>query len=132
MEIGTRIKRLRESKGLSQSALGELIGANKQAISKYENHVIKEIPLKNIEGIAKALGVSPVYLVGWEDKAETREIEALERKTIIEVDKAILNMARRISRNEIRGDFSELTLALGEILKARAEYSLAVGEKEWK
>lgn len=65
MTTGERIKKLREHRGLTQSALGEAIGESKQTIYKYESSIITNIPLSNIEALADALSVSPAYLVGW-------------------------------------------------------------------
>ena len=67
MTIGTRIKSLRESKGITQTELAELIGTTKQNIYKYENGIITNIPSDKIELIAQRLSVSPAYLMGWEE-----------------------------------------------------------------
>ena len=37
MTIGTNIKRLRQNKGVTQEALGEVLGVSSQAVSKWEN-----------------------------------------------------------------------------------------------
>lgn len=89
MTIGTRIKSLRESKGITQTELAELIGTTKQNIYKYENGIITNIPSDKIELIAQRLSVSPAYLMGWEDeqppepqKPTERELSKNEREMI--------------------------------------------------
>lgn len=68
MQIGSRIRELRINKGMTQEELAYAVNTSKQNIHKYENGIITNIPLDKIEGIAQKLGVSPAYLMGWEDK----------------------------------------------------------------
>ena len=59
---GPTIKRLRESKGITQSDLAENIGVSSQAISKWETS--KGLPdITLIEPLAKALGISVMELM---------------------------------------------------------------------
>lgn len=67
MTVGDRIKKSREENKMTQVELAKFINSTKQTIYKYENNIITNIPSDKIEGIAKALGVSPSYLMGWED-----------------------------------------------------------------
>lgn len=67
MTIGNRIRKQRESFGLSQTELAEKVKISKQTLYKYENNIITNIPSDKIEEIAKYLCVSPAYLMGWED-----------------------------------------------------------------
>lgn len=67
MEIGRRIKQLRESADITQEQLASHIKSTKQTIFKYENGIITNIPLDKLVTIAQVLGVSPAYLMGWEN-----------------------------------------------------------------
>ena len=67
MTIGDRIKKQRELLGISQVELAEKIKVSKQTLYKYENDIVTNIPSDKIEDIAKFCGVSPSYLMGWED-----------------------------------------------------------------
>lgn len=80
MTIGEKIKLIREKKGASQIELAEAIGTTKQTIYKYENNIISNIPSDKIELIAKYLGVTPAYLMGWEDEKEENTTESLFEK----------------------------------------------------
>ena len=66
--IGKRIKQLRELNHLTQEELGKKINTTKQTIFKYENEIITNIPTSKIQAIADLFGVTPSYLMGWEDK----------------------------------------------------------------
>lgn len=65
MSIGQRIKECRELLKMTQESLANKIGTTKQTIYKYENDIITNIPSDKIELIAKALAISPAYLMGW-------------------------------------------------------------------
>jgi len=66
MTIADRIKQEREKLNLSQEELAKACGyADKTSISKVENSG-DNITLKKIQKIAKALGVTHRYLMGWE------------------------------------------------------------------
>lgn len=74
--LGERIKESRLLKGMTQEELGAYLGVGKSTINKYEMGKIK-VPSDNIEIIAKALGVSPSYLMGWDEEEETETDDEL-------------------------------------------------------
>ena len=65
---GERIKYARMAARMSQTILAEKVGVSKQSLSKYEHDVIGVIPPNTIHAIAKALDVSPAFLMGWIDE----------------------------------------------------------------
>lgn len=67
MTIGERIKYFREVSGMTQQELADRIGVKFPAISKYENGTVDNLPLERVELIAKALGVTPGQITGWEE-----------------------------------------------------------------
>lgn len=70
MTVGERIKELRLKLGLSQVDFADKINVSKQTLYKYENNIITNIPSDKIEAAAALGGVSPAYLMGW-DNLET-------------------------------------------------------------
>lgn len=68
--IGERIKLAREKIGMSQVDMANKIGVSKQNLYKYEHGLVTNIPSDKIELIGKLTGVSPAYLMGW-DNTET-------------------------------------------------------------
>ena len=64
------IKREREKAGISQTDFAKMIKVTKQTLYKYEQGIITNIPSNKIEEIANVLGVSPSYIMGWEDTTE--------------------------------------------------------------
>lgn len=68
-EMGSRIRDLRLDAGLTQEQLGEMVGLQKSAIAKYENGKTENMKRSVIQKMAEVLGVSPSYLMGFEDDA---------------------------------------------------------------
>lgn len=66
MTIGERVRVLRTDHGLTQDELASKIGTTKQTIYKYENNIITNIPSDKIEQMASIFGVTPSYIMGWE------------------------------------------------------------------
>ena len=53
--------------------LGKLIGTQRQAIMKYEKGIVENIPRKTIEKLARIFGVTPAYLMCFEEYNEIKE-----------------------------------------------------------
>lgn len=66
--VGDRIRATRKREGISQTELAQKMGVIKQTLYKYETGIVTNIPSEKIEAAAKALGVTPGYLMGWEDQ----------------------------------------------------------------
>ncbi len=64
--VGERIL-LSRRRVMNQEDLGKLVGLSQGRISEYERGDAKSIDLDTLTLIARALGVSPQYLVGWTD-----------------------------------------------------------------
>lgn len=76
MTIYEKIKMLREIRGLSQQYVAERTGyGHRSSIGKIESGQV-DIPLSKVEEFAKVLGVSPLYLLGFEDEDEDVNSEA--------------------------------------------------------
>lgn len=69
-ELINRIKTRRQELGLSYQDLSDLTGISKSTLQRYETGFIKKVPITQIEIIAKALNISPGYLMGWDEEAE--------------------------------------------------------------
>lgn len=75
MGINENIKRLRHEKDLTLEELGRAVGVSKQTIQKYERGQITTIPYDKIVLLAKALGVTPADLMGWENSTDEYYLE---------------------------------------------------------
>jgi repressor LexA len=67
MTVGERIKDRRLELGLSADELAKRLGKNRATIYRYESNEIENLSITILEPLAKVLGVSPAYLMGWEE-----------------------------------------------------------------
>lgn len=70
MTTGERIKQTRLDKNMTQTELAARVGITKQAIYKYENGIVTNIPFERIEQIATALNVSVAQIIGTETRSK--------------------------------------------------------------
>ena len=78
MTVGEKIKKVRELKNIAQVDLANQVGISKQTLYKYENGIITNIPSNKIESIAKALEITPAYLMGWDDTQITIDYSSID------------------------------------------------------
>lgn len=83
MNIGDRIRKIRQEQRRTLQWLASKTGTTRQTIQRYETGDISNIPSDKIEKIALALNVTPSYLMGWEEisidnlNKEARNIESI-------------------------------------------------------
>lgn len=87
MQIGERIKQLRNKANLTQEELANLLGLKKVSIQKYENGGITNIKSETLEKLGEIFEVSPAYIMGWDkfDNIDTTQIK--EDVQILEIIK---------------------------------------------
>lgn len=76
MNIGNRLKELREARGLTLEQVGAYVGVNKATVQRYE---IGNIDIKRNVAIklAECLGTSPAYIMGWTDDSSAATSPAI-------------------------------------------------------
>ena len=67
-DISNRILSIIQKKGISYGELSEITKIPKSALQRYATGETEKIPLDRLEKIAHALGTTPAYLMGWEEK----------------------------------------------------------------
>lgn len=74
--IGKKIRQLREEKGMTQEELAHKVGyKSRVSINKIE--LQRDIPIKKISAIAKALDVTPSALMEWPDvRIEHKDLDS--------------------------------------------------------
>lgn len=68
MTVGERIRNRRKQLKLSVDQLAAKLNKNRATVYRYESNDIDNMPLTVLEPLAKALGVTPAYLMGWESE----------------------------------------------------------------
>lgn len=67
---------------MTQQELGDRLGVNKDAVSKWENGAVSNIKRGTIEAIANIFGVSPVWIMGL-DTDESEKIESKKKDMVL-------------------------------------------------
>jgi transcriptional regulator with XRE-family HTH domain len=96
MGIGTKIKQLREARGMSLEDVAKICGTSRQAIYKYENEIVTNIPYDRIILLAQALNTTPSQLFDWE---EDKKISPNEPE-LTEGEKVMLELFRQIPEDQ--------------------------------
>jgi transcriptional regulator with XRE-family HTH domain len=68
--IGTRLRRVRRAKDVTQAQLAAQTGLNVITISRLENGAARAVYGDTIVALARALGVSSDYLLGLSEREE--------------------------------------------------------------
>ena len=123
--IGTRIHNARVSQNMSVDELANKLGKNRATVYRYESNEIENFPFSIIEPLAKALDVSPAYLMGWSEQANIRPDE--------EQLLSDYNLLNKRGRDKALEDIHNLTLltAYTQVLKEdEPEYLIAKAAHE--
>lgn len=67
-EIIQRLKCCVEKSGLTYVELEKVTGIAKSSLQRYVSGTTKKIPIESIKSIANAVGVSPAYIMGWDEE----------------------------------------------------------------
>ena len=105
--MAQRIKYLRQEKGLTLEQVADVVGVGKSTVRKWETGMIANMKRDKIASLAKALGTTPEYLMGWEEKKDSpREL------SLTEGEKMMLELFRRIPEDRQAAALELLRAAL--------------------
>ena len=111
-KLSHKLKELRLKKGMTLEQVGEIVGVGKSTVRKWETGMIANMKRDQIALLAKALGTTPAYLMGWEDKKsspddklteEEKMFLALFRQIPVEQQQVFLEMGR-VFANSLKKD----------------------------
>ena len=85
MDMGERIKYLRNLKGWTQEELGAKVGMQKSAIAKYEKGNVENMKRSIIKKMSELFEVSPSYLMALDDLDKYGNIKYVEEMVDIPV-----------------------------------------------
>jgi repressor LexA len=107
--MAQRIKELRKEKGLTLEQVAEVVGVGKSTVRKWETGMIANMKRDKIASLAKALGTTPAYLMGWE--LEEKKVP-LSDLPIAEEEKLMLQLFRQIPEDRQQEALDLLRIAL--------------------
>lgn len=62
---------------MTADQLAEKLGKNRATIYRYESDEIENMPISILEPLAKALQVTPAYLLGWEEGTQQNGVQTI-------------------------------------------------------
>lgn len=98
-DISDRILKILLTKEISYGELSDRTGIPKSALQRYATGETEKIPIDRLQMIAKSIGVTTAYLMGWED-ADDRITTPLSERCI--PDRNIIRIAGRDGSYEER------------------------------
>ena len=111
--MAQRIRTLRQEKGLTLEQVADVVGVGKSTVRKWETGMIANMKRDKIADLAKALGTTPAYLMGWEeDEAEEKEISPSELQ-LTEGEKVLLDLFNRVPEDQQQLVLQMIRAALG-------------------
>ena len=97
--MAQRIKKLRQEKGLTLEQVADVVGVGKSTVRKWETGMIANMRRDKIADLAKALGTTPAYLMGWAEETDEKENSPSEPQ-LTEGEKALLELFRLVPEDK--------------------------------
>ena len=98
--MAQKIKALRQEKNLTLEQVANVVGVGKSTVRKWETGMIANMKRDKIALLAKALGTTPAYLMGWKEVDEKKNSPS--EPTLTEGEQMLLNLFRQIPEDQQR------------------------------
>lgn len=108
--MAKRIKALRQEKGLTLEQVADVVGVGKSTVRKWETGMIANMRRDKIADLAKALGTTPAYLMGWKEDEEKKD--SPNERTLTEGEELMLELFRKIPEDKQAAALEMLRAAL--------------------
>ena len=97
--MAQRIKALRQEKGLTLEQVADIVGVGKSTVRKWETGMIANMRRDKIADLAKALGTTPAYLMGWKEE-DTKKEESPSEPQLTEGEKVLVDLFRKVPEDQ--------------------------------
>ena len=91
-ELSRKIKLLRLERDMTLEQVAEIVGVGKSTVRKWETGMIANMKRDKIALLAKALGTTPAYLMGWKEN----EVPAPAEIPLSDGEKYVVDLLRRV------------------------------------
>lgn len=95
-DMARKIKELRQQQGLTLEQVANVVGVGKSTVRKWETGMIANMKRDKIAALAKALGTTPAYLMGWKEEVK----DTLDKLELTEGEKMFIELFRQIPEGE--------------------------------
>ena len=111
--MAQRIKALRQEKGLTLEQVADVVGVGKSTVRKWETGMIANMKRDKIADLAKALGTTPAYLMGWNDEEDEEKKNSPTEPQLSEGEKMLLDLFNRVPEDKQQLVLQMIRAALG-------------------
>ena len=132
MDMSEKIKFYREKRGMTLEELGNKVGVSKSTVLKWETGSIANMKRDKISKVAKALNVSPAYLMGWVEDPHgyvqldiSGVVEAITESTMQAIERGEIEIPKYYENEET----AELAQEIFENEDMRLLFDAAKGSK---
>lgn len=95
-ELSQKIKELRLKNGMTLEQVGDIVGVGKSTVRKWETGMIANMRRDKIALLAKALGTTPQYLMGWQEDKKSSP----DDMKLTEGEKELLDLFRKVPEDQ--------------------------------
>jgi transcriptional regulator with XRE-family HTH domain len=95
-DLSRKIKELRTARKMTLEEVANIVGVGKSTVRKWETGMIANMKRDKIALLAKALGTTPAYLMGWKDDKKSSP----EELKLSEGEKLLLDLFRQIPEDQ--------------------------------
>ena len=110
--MAQRIRTLRQERGLTLEQVAEVVGVGRSTVRKWETGMIANMRRDKIADLAKALGTTPAYLMGWQEEDAKKELSPSEPE-LTEGEKMLLDLFNRVPEDQQQLVLQMIRAALG-------------------
>jgi repressor LexA len=96
-ELATKIKQLRLARKMTLEQVADIVGVGKSTVRKWETGMITNMGRDKIGLLAKALGTTPAFLMGWKEDEST---PSSEKPVLSEGEELMLDLFKQIPENK--------------------------------
>lgn len=111
--MARRIKELRQAKGLTLEQVANVVGVGKSTVRKWETGMIANMKRDKIADLARALGTTPAYLMGWTDEPSKTEQTSHDKVELTEGEQMLLDLFRQVPEDHQQIVLQMIRAALG-------------------
>lgn len=108
-EFSRKIKQLRLEKGMTLEQVADIVGVGKSTVRKWETGMIANMKRDKIALLAKALGTTPAFLMGWK---EEENISVLDEPKLTESQRLMLDLFDQVPEDKQKMVLEMIRVAL--------------------
>ena len=112
-DMAKKIKDLRLEKGLTLEQVANVVGVGKSTVRKWETGMIANMKRDKIASLAKALGTTPAYLMGWKEDVPIKNEVSQDNIVLTEGEKMMLDLFNRVPESQQQMVIQMIRVALG-------------------